>query len=134
MEENMFSRCTYEVFQKGMPAPEKCTYILRCGCSPYDALDQVEEDFKYDAPDGCETRVTMRTVSRDDLGGRCLVPRSIEYIDEFGEVIFKIFNMTADSQQYTMEYLLDHPELLPGEDVDGFKAAYARFDAKRMEV
>ena len=127
-EKSMFSRCAYEVFQKGMPAPEKRVYILRCGCSPYDALEQVVEDHKYSAPSGCMTRVSYRTVIRDDMGGKSLVESSIEYVDESGDVIFGIFNLSADEQQYTMEYLSEHPELLPNEDVEGFKAAYAHFD------
>ena len=130
---NIFSRCTYDYFQKGMPTPEKRVYILRCGCGPYDALEQVVEDYKYNAPSGCSTRINYRTVIRDDMGGKSLIESSIEYVDESGDVVFGIFNLSADEQQYTREYLAEHPELLPDEDVEGFKAAYAYYDKVKNE-
>lgn len=127
-KEDLFSRCSYDIWEKGMSTPVKRVYILRCGCSAFDALDQVEEDYKYDAPDGCDTRVTAKTVVRDDLGGKCLVTHMIEYVNQTGEVVFKISNMSADNRQYSMEYLIANPELLPDGDVDSFVAAYKHYD------
>lgn len=130
MKDCVFSRCTYKVMLKGMPTPEDRIYVLRCGCSNFDALDQVVEDNLYNAPDGCETRTTAKTMQRDDMG-KSLVIHTIEYIDQSGEVVFAISDLSADSQQYSMEYLLSNPELLPDGDVDGFRAYYAACDAAK---
>lgn len=125
-KENVFSRCTYDVFAEGAPARQKHIYIFRCGCSPFDALDQIVENHMYGAPTGCDTKVCYRTAVREDLGGKCLVPRSIEYVNCSGEVIFGIYNLEADVQQYSMNYLIEHPELLPDANVENFKSAYAK--------
>lgn len=127
MKDCVFSRCTYKVMLKGMPTPEDRIYVLRCGCSNFDALDQVVEDNLYNAPDGCETRTTAKTIQHDDMG-KSLVIHTIEYIDQSGEVVFAISDLAADSQQYSMEYLLSNPELLPDGDVEGFVAAYKHYD------
>lgn len=128
MDERIFSRCTYKVLCAGMEAPESRAYILRCGCSPHDALFEVVDELRFGAPDECEVRTTSKKirVTDGDMSDNIWLEHIIEYVDQSGSVVFRAFDIASDAQNYSMNYLLNHPELLPDNDVDLFKKVYER--------
>ena len=132
MSEKVFSRCTYEFFQKGMTAPEVRTYILRSDhANPDDACMEIADRFEFEAPDGCDVRITRRKVI-DPHRGEFFCTRLIEYINEAEELVASVGNFKSD-RLYTFDELVANPELLPDGNAEDFMAYFAACDAAKSQ-